>query len=62
MTKVPCSINEGKKCDEPFCRWHHYALLSHQAYEEFICACRKELFEAKEREILNKLVIEKKEV
>ena len=34
--KVPCQINEGEFCDEPYCKFVFYEKLSRKYYDEWI--------------------------
>jgi len=41
--KVPCSINDGKFCKKPFCKYVYYSTLAQKSFEEWKKEVKKEL-------------------
>ncbi len=37
--KIPCCRNEGKKCNEPYCKFVYYSRLAELALQEWKNKC-----------------------
>jgi hypothetical protein len=48
--KVPCHINEGEECEEPFCRFMFHTEEAEKAFQEYIAKIRAELDERKKHD------------
>ena len=45
--KVPCQINEGELCDEPYCKFTFYQTLAYKYYKEWLKKIEEEVKKAR---------------